>query len=241
MNNMDVLVNKGKQLGESFLNKQEDSAAQRKAEFEKYLGSLAKVDPTLGGFEEIGALLAMSEESFSVVAPVFLDELEKGLARTTDRLILAQSLNLSGLTMDELWKQYQVICQQMDEQMADLLTAQKRDFLKRMLGMTYNTVAEAIGENDKTKLIYVEKCHPDAKIPQYGHLRDAGADVYAVEDVTIEPGETKLVPTGLKVAIPQGYALLVHPRSGLSLKTKMRIANSIGLIDSKEEASQWAA
>jgi dUTP pyrophosphatase len=52
-------------------------------------------------------------------------------------------------------------------------------------------------------------------------------------DFTIGPGETKIIPIDIKVALPYGYAFLIHPRSGLSSKTKLRIANSIGLIDSQ--------
>ena len=80
-------------------------------------------------------------------------------------------------------------------------------------------------------LIPIEYCRPDAKIPTYAHLTDAGMDVFATEEITINPGETKLIPLGIKVALPLGYALLIHPRSGMSLRTKMRICNSIGLID----------
>ena len=56
-------------------------------------------------------------------------------------------------------------------------------------------------------------------------------DIYSPNEYTINPGETVIVPTGLKVNIPFGYALLIQPRSGLSRKTKLRIANTPGLID----------
>jgi dUTP pyrophosphatase len=56
-------------------------------------------------------------------------------------------------------------------------------------------------------------------------------DVFALEDITIAPGETKLVPTGIKVAIPAGYELQVRPKSGRCLKTKLRVANTPGTID----------
>jgi dUTP pyrophosphatase len=56
-------------------------------------------------------------------------------------------------------------------------------------------------------------------------------DIYALEDITIAPGETKLIPTGLKVAIPAGYELQVRPKSGRCLKTKLRVANTPGTID----------
>lgn len=80
--------------------------------------------------------------------------------------------------------------------------------------------------------IKVKKMHPDAVIPQYQTDGSAGFDLHAVEDVVIEPGETKLIRTGLAFEIPQGYELQVRPRSGVSAKTALRIANSPGTIDS---------
>ena len=56
-------------------------------------------------------------------------------------------------------------------------------------------------------------------------------DIYSTEEYTIDPGQTIIIPTGIKVAIPHGYALLIHPRSGLSARSKLRIPNSLGLID----------
>lgn len=79
--------------------------------------------------------------------------------------------------------------------------------------------------------IKVKKLHDDAVIPQYAKPGDAGFDLVATEDVTIRPGQTRLIPTGLALAIPVGYEIQVRPRSGLSYRTKMRVANSPGTID----------
>jgi dUTP pyrophosphatase len=115
--------------------------------------------------------------------------------------------------------------------MGDILSHQKRDFLKQMHAMTYNALAEAEGVAKKTILIAIEYCREGAKMPTYAHLTDSGMDVYALEDITIAPGETKLVPTGIKIAIPSGYELQVRPKSGRCLKTKLRVANTPGTID----------
>jgi dUTP pyrophosphatase len=80
--------------------------------------------------------------------------------------------------------------------------------------------------------VFVEVCREGAILPKYANPGDAGMDVYAAEEVTIMPGETVVVPTGLKLAIPEGYEIQVRPRSGLSLKTPLRIPNSPGTIDS---------
>ena len=68
-------------------------------------------------------------------------------------------------------------------------------------------------------------------MPEYAHPDDSGMDVYAVDDYVIHPGETKLIPTGIRVAVPNGYEIQIRPKSGRALKTKMRIANSIGTVD----------
>ena len=67
--------------------------------------------------------------------------------------------------------------------------------------------------------------------PEYANTTDACADLFADEDVTIVPGETYAVKTGIALAIPEGFVCHVYPRSGISKKTGMRIANSVGVID----------
>jgi len=79
--------------------------------------------------------------------------------------------------------------------------------------------------------VFVELCHPEAKLPAYANPTDAGADIYLVEDVTWKAGETKVLKTGLKVAIPEGWEIQMRPRSGLSLKSPLRLANSPATID----------
>lgn len=80
--------------------------------------------------------------------------------------------------------------------------------------------------------VYVERCREDVELPTYANYGDAGMDVCAAEDVTINPGQTVIIPTGLKVAIPVGYEIQVRPRSGISFKNPLRIPNSPGTIDS---------
>ena len=79
--------------------------------------------------------------------------------------------------------------------------------------------------------VALEICDPRAKVPAYATPGDAGMDIAAIEDIKIKPGQTVIVRTGLKVAIPEGYEIQVRPRSGLSYKTPLRIVNSPGTID----------
>jgi dUTP pyrophosphatase len=80
--------------------------------------------------------------------------------------------------------------------------------------------------------IHVRRLHPDAIIPKYQTPGASGFDLHAIEDTLIQPGETKLVRTGIAVDVGRGYELQVRPRSGLSLKTPIRVANAPGTIDS---------
>lgn len=81
-------------------------------------------------------------------------------------------------------------------------------------------------------IIHFQLVHPNAKIPTYAHDTDAGADVYAPEDVIIAPhARGQMVDTGFKMAMAPGWYMAVCPRSGLSYKTTMRIANTPGTID----------
>ena len=204
---------------------------EKRFEFEKFMNALSEVNPEMGGFDELGAMLALPEEHFAILAPVFLSELERGMRNVNDQMIMVQSMNMLGMKAENVREQYETIYKEIDEQMGDVLSHQKRDFLKQMLGITYNALSEAEGVAKKTILIPIEYCREGAKMPTYAHLTDSGMDVYALKDITIAPGETRLVPTGLKVAIPSGYELQVRPKSGRCLKTKLRVANTPGTID----------
>ncbi len=82
-------------------------------------------------------------------------------------------------------------------------------------------------------IISVKKLDERAVLPTYGSAYSAGADLYAVldEDLTIAPGETKLVKTGLAMEIPEGYAGLIYARSGLASKRGLAPANKVGVVD----------
>jgi dUTP pyrophosphatase len=82
--------------------------------------------------------------------------------------------------------------------------------------------------------IKVKKLRPGAQLPTYGTAFSAGADLYACleEPVTIAPGETKKIPTGLAMEIPVGFAGLIYARSGLGTRQGLAPANKVGVVDS---------
>ena len=78
----------------------------------------------------------------------------------------------------------------------------------------------------------IKRLDPTVELPTYAYAGDAGLDLRSNEDVTLAPLERRLVATGLAVAIPEGYAGFVQPRSGLALREGLSMANTPGLIDS---------
>ena len=84
-----------------------------------------------------------------------------------------------------------------------------------------------------TANIKVKKLNPNAKLPTYGSAYAAGADLYACMDapVTVNPHETVMFHTGLAMEIPQGYAGLIYPRSGMACKRHLAPANKVGVVD----------
>lgn len=84
------------------------------------------------------------------------------------------------------------------------------------------------------EVLKIKKLNELAKLPTYGTEYAAGCDLYAAisEDITLNPGETKLIPTGLSMKIPTGLVGLVFARSGISIKRGLAPANKVGVIDS---------
>ena len=179
--------------------------------------------------DAIAVLLSMDDAQFELVSPGILDSFLRSLNTTNARLMLAQSINATGSTAESVQDEFLQLVNEVDT-ITDL-TAPKRDFLKKLLRGINTAISETEGIAKRYIQIPFVKCHPNAKMPEYAHPDDSGMDVYAVDDYVIHPGETKLIPTGIKVAVPNGYEIQIRPKSGRALKTKMRIANSIGTVD----------
>ena len=79
--------------------------------------------------------------------------------------------------------------------------------------------------------IAIRRLDPELPLPSYAHVGDAGADLCSAVDATLDPGERALLPTGIAMALPEGYVGLVHPRSGLAAKHGISVVNAPGTID----------
>ena len=183
----------------------------------------------MGGLDMFESLMALSDEDFNQLKPSFLRLYsetmeEEDTKREIMALIVAEGYNSARLEAD-----FATIMEAFDT--IDFLSQPKIDFLKEIMTMSVNKIRQCIGEANLIVKIPCEVVE-NGTIPTYAHDTDAGMDIYAQDEYTIAPGETIIIPTGIKCAIPEGYALLIQPRSGQSVKTKLRIANTPGLIDS---------
>ena len=181
--------------------------------------------------ELMGTLLIMEDEDFDKVKDSVLDAMREGVSRQENRQLYATLVKQNGFSKEQYIEELKKIDSLVDTEMPDF-SESKRDFMKQFFSICYNAIIDSFDVDKRAIQIPIEICNPEAKIPTYAHKGDAGMDVYSTIDVTIAPGETKLIPLGFKVAIPEGYELQVRPRSGFSLRTHLRVANAPGTIDS---------
>jgi dUTP pyrophosphatase len=85
--------------------------------------------------------------------------------------------------------------------------------------------------DENTIQVKITKIDEAAKLPQYAHDGDAGMDLFSIEEVTIEPSETALIHTGIKIELPKNTEAQIRPRSGLALKHSITVLNTPGTID----------
>ena len=184
----------------------------------------------IGGLGIFESVMELSDENLTELEPQMLDFFNDTLndltIEETDFYNYALSHEYNSEDVDrEIQEALQII-----ENM-DFLTDIKKDFLKKIYLITANKLQEFV--KNQNKVIHIPcELEEGVNLPVYAHKTDAGLDIYAREEITITPGETKIIGTGIKTAIPEGYAILIQPRSGQSVKTKLRIANTPGLIDS---------
>ena len=189
------------------------------------------LDETLATFAE---LISQPDEVFDQLAPIILQEVVKSFddKELCQKLVEEFDTEYINQDIDEVKeKQIEAIKQAFSE-----YSENKVDFLVRLVTISFN-IYKREKSNEKDSITIPIELSEMAQIPTYFYDGDSGMDVRAIEDIDIAPGETKLIDTGIKVAIPKGYEIQVRAKSGRSLKTKLRMGNSIGTIDSNYRGS----
>lgn len=198
--------------------------------FTNFFDAIAEEGVTEDNIKEISSLIALPDEQFDLISDQLLSQMEDSMTNPSTRIMLAEALRKDRLTPDDAVNIFNAAIENIDEQM-DMLDQKRKDFFKRYFGIINNVIQGLEGLSDRVISIPVEYCK-EVTQPQYATEGDAGMDIYSPDEYTINPGETIIIPTGIKCALPKGYAFLIQPRSGLSVKTKLRVANTPGLIDS---------
>lgn len=197
------------------------------AELDKLLNEQENAD----GMQFLAAMLTLKDETFEILRPVLQDSMVEIFDESQVQMQLIQGFAQSGISIDDLINHSDEVFDSLFNNSEVQLSESKKDFFKFLMTAIVNSISASTINPAHVVEIPVEICREDAKLPTYATNGSAAMDIYSPAEYTIEPGQTIIIPTGIKVAIPHGYALLIHPRSGLSSRTKMRIPNSLGLID----------
>ena len=183
----------------------------------------------MGGLDMFESLMALSDEDFEQLKPSFLQLFKETINEEESKKEILAMIAGENYTPARLELDYTTAIEALDT--IDFLSQAKIDFLKEIVTLSINKIKDYMGLSESIVTIPCE-LSPNVSLPTYAHETDAGMDIYSPSEYTIGPGETVVIPTGIKTAIPEGYALLIQPRSGQSVKTKLRVANTPGLIDS---------
>ena len=182
-------------------------------------------------FIQLVALLNLPDQQFETIAPAMLSGVEQSMNSPQMRIAMSDVFQNTGIKIENLEGFLLELVEQITLSDKLNITEIKKSFLINLVAIVCNAFESNENIVKRVVKIPIEKCHEEAKAPTYAHITDSGMDVYALEDITINPGETRLIPIGIKVAIPRGYELQVRPKSGRSLNSKLRIANTPGTID----------
>lgn len=198
-------------------------------DFMNFLGASVDKD----SMSQFMAFVDMKDEEFDAMWPMFKNSF-KNMVRS-EKFQNEQKealLSVPDVSVDQIKAEKEFYKEMLDEIMEEPdLSDNKKEFFSLLFSSITDIHEDLIKSNRTTVDVKIVKLNKDATIPEYAHPTDAGADVFAVEETRLEPGETKIVKTGIAIAVPAGYEIQVRPRSGLSLKSGLRIANAPGTID----------
>lgn len=214
-------------------------------EQEVITNAASMVDELINSLED---LLAIDDNQFVAVQEILKDTIHRNMTNTEMENVIHETVaqyRAQGYSRGQMIESVQEIKAGMASLIDGLaaedsgLSEEKRNFLeyvKSQISAFYDSVAPLYDVEHPTIKFFRED--KNAKLPTYAHSTDQGADIYSPVDITIPAHSTgTLVPTGLKAVIPNGWALHIVARSGLSRKTGLRISNGTGVIDAEYRGS----
>lgn len=184
-------------------------------------------------FNQMIMVLDLPDDQFDKIYPQFKPELDKiFLNQDIQREILTATRHNTASPEDiaEARDAIESFLNEIEED--ETLSPNKKEMLTTLIKGSLELTFDMVKNPRERITVKIQKIVPEAILPSYAHDSDAGADIYSLEEVTLKPHTTALIKTGIKVAIPGGYEIQIRPRSGLSLKTPLRVANAPGTVDS---------
>ena len=178
-------------------------------------------------------IISLPDDDFRVTSKLVLESVHRYYSDYNNKLELINVFNSSNTTVEAFNEQCKNAIEELKNESKEGNLPQDRiDFLITYILLILEVVNNIEEMPKRVVPIKVIRKNKDIRLPEYAHKGDSGMDVFSPENYEIMPGEVKIIPTGLKMEIPFGYELQVRPRSGNSLKTKLRVANTPGTIDS---------
>lgn len=138
----------------------------------------------------------------------------------------------SGEFNDDVWKQIEETFNQIKKETGVEPEENYMKELESLLGMSIDEMNEDHIKMMKTKSLGVELIHEDAKVPTYAYPSDSGFDLRSTIEINIPPFGRALIPTGIKLSIPEEYEIQIRPKSGLALNQGLTVLNTPGTVDS---------
>lgn len=206
---------------------------------------------SIPGFAELFEILMYPDEEFDEVKKFILIQYQNELLDSSKKQKLRLLYKVIQESNPDIKENLDLVAKEVRKTLEGQVCESKIDFVEQIVGMTKTLLEESFTDREEVP-VPTELCRDDAKYPIYAHLGDDGMDLFAAEDVLIAPMKIPdsteelplfytlsdkvaknvcIVPTGVKMAIPDGYMAEIKPRSGHSLFTYLRVANSPGTID----------
>lgn len=203
----------------------EEIAIELKTKIEDDIKNIFNKIPELDGIELLGSLLSLPDDKFKVLSEIFLSEYTNFTHSSDFKINIINATQTSG--------EYPVIKAQIEAFISEIdkdesFSVEKKDFLRFILSDFINVIDAYLNETVPVPFELLDY----GRSPVYMNEGDAGMDVFSPQDYDLNPGDNIVIPVGIKVAVPRGYEIQVRNRSGQSIKTKLRISNGVGTIDS---------
>ena len=182
--------------------------------------------------EQFFEILDLEDNKFNIIYPELKNNIINAFnSNATKKAIINQLEMMPEFNLNKELEELEKTIKDVKDD--NSLSENKKDLLITLLTESAKITCSLVKNPREIISVKVQKISDDAILPSYAHDTDAGADIYSIENYKIAPHSTIIVKTGLKVAIPSGYEIQIRPRSGLSLKTSLRIANAPGTIDAE--------